>query len=262
MDIRWGYNKEGDEWKATFTCKAGLFEPTVMFFGLTNSPATFQAMMDDIIHDKIAQGWLKAYMDDILLCRHKIDCPTLVKRGLHGLKKLWEHDLFIKPEKCNLFVSRVEFLGFIIDEGTVQMDPTKVDGIVDWLPPQNLSELRSFVGFCNFYHWFIDHYLDKCQPLTTLTRKTQQWKWTNTEHTAFEILKTAYASKPVLMVADYDKAFEIEADASLFAMGAVLLQRDINGDQHLVAYYSKALTAPRQNYQTYDHEFLSIIRAL
>ena len=185
MDVRWGYNnvriKKGDEWKAAFTCKAGLFEPTVMFFGLTNSPATFQAMMDDIFHDEIAQGWLKAYMDDPLLCGHKVDHPTLVKRGLHVLKKLWEHDLFIKPEKCNFFVSQVEFLGFVIDEGTVQMDPTKVDGIVDWPPPQNLTELRSFVGFCNFYHRFIDHYSDKCQPLTTLTKKTQQWKWTNAE---------------------------------------------------------------------------------
>jgi len=100
------------------------------------------------------------------------------------------------------------------------------------------------------------------QPLTALTKKTQQWKWTTPEHTAFETLKVAYASKPVLMVADYDKAFEIEADASLFATGAVLLQRDTNGEQHPVAYYSKALTAPERNYQTYDCEFLAIIRAL
>jgi len=82
MDIRWGYNnvriKEGDKWKAAFTCKAGLFELTVMFFGLTNSPATFQAMMDDVFAEKIAQRWLKVYMDDLLLCGHKVKRAELV----------------------------------------------------------------------------------------------------------------------------------------------------------------------------------------
>jgi len=156
MDIRWGYNnvriKEGNEWKAAFTCKAGLFEPTVMFFGLTNSPATFQAMMDDVFAEEIAQRWLKIYMDDLLLCGHKVKQAELIAKGLQVLAKLERHDLFIQPTKCDFFVSRVKFLGFVIDNGTVQMDPAKVNGIVDWPPHQNITELRSFIRFCNFYH--------------------------------------------------------------------------------------------------------------
>ena len=134
LDIRWGYNnvciKEGDEWKAAFITNKGLFEPTVMFFGLLNSPATFQAMMDDYFRDMIDKGWIAIYMDDILIhAKMKKDLEDRTKRVLQQLK---EHNLYLKPEKCKFEQTEVEFLGTIISENTIRMDQIKLAGIRDW----------------------------------------------------------------------------------------------------------------------------------
>ena len=133
LDIRWGYNnvciKEGDEWKAAFITNKGLFEPTVMFFGLLNSPATFQAMMDDYFRDMIDKGWIAIYMDDILIhAKMKKDLEDRTKRVLQQLK---EHNLYLKPEKCKFEQTEVEFLGTIISENTIRMDQIKLAGIRD-----------------------------------------------------------------------------------------------------------------------------------
>ena len=181
MDIRWGYHnvciKEGDEWKAVFSCHLGLFEPLVMFFGLTNSPATFQSMMDTIFRVEILQGWLKVYMDDLLICARKDNRDKLVARGRHILQMLQKNDLFVCADKCLVFLSKVEFLRFVIEEGHVKMDDAKVDGIAKWPPPETVTQLRSFLGFCNYYHRFIDHYLDKCQSLNMLLQKSRLRDW-------------------------------------------------------------------------------------
>src|SRR6266568_1210074 len=182
MDIQWGYNniriKEGDEWKAAFSCHEGLFEPLVMYFGLTNFPATFQAMMDNIFREEMLQGWLMDYMDDLLIGGRQDNMPELIEQGRRILKKLLECDLFVKPDKCAFFVKEVEFLGFVICNGQLKMNDTKVNGIAKWPPPENVSQLQSFLGFCNFYHRFIDHYSDKCQPLNLLLQKARGWIWT------------------------------------------------------------------------------------
>ena len=138
MDIQWGYNniriKKGDKHKDTFITNQGLFKPTVMFFGLTNSPATFQTMMNTIFTEEIAEGWLIIYMDDILIATK--DDQEFHNKCIHRmLDKLKEHDLYLKPEKCVFDQTRIEFLGVILEGGTVQMDPAKVKGIADWPPP-------------------------------------------------------------------------------------------------------------------------------
>jgi hypothetical protein len=122
MDVRWGYNNvrihEGDEWKAAFICKEGLYEPTVMFFGLCNSPATFQSMMNDIFRLEIAQGWILIYMDDIVISNNG-DRQDMISKVTHVLKKLKENDLFIKSEKGEYLVTRVNVLGFVVEDGKV-----------------------------------------------------------------------------------------------------------------------------------------------
>src|SRR6266571_8874029 len=118
--------------------------------------------------------------------------PKLIERGQRILKKLLEHDLFVKPDKCAFFVKEVEFLGFVICNRQLKMNDVKVDGIAKWPPPKNVLQLWSFLEFCNFYHRFIDHYSDKCQPLNLLLQKARGWIWTVDQHTAFENLKTAY----------------------------------------------------------------------
>ena len=162
VDIRWGYNnihiKEGNKHKAAFITNQGLFEPTVMFFGLTNSPATFQTMMNAIFTKEIAKGWLIVYMDDILVATK--DDLEFHEKCIHWmLEKLKKHDLYLKPEKCIFEQRRIEFLGVILEDGTVQMDLAKVKGVADWPPLQNVMDICSFLGFTGFYHYFILDYL-------------------------------------------------------------------------------------------------------
>ena len=162
--------KEGDKHKAVFITNQGLFEPTVMFFRLTNSPATFQTMMNVIFAKEIAKGWLIVYMDDILITTK--DNLHFHKKCVHWmLEKLKRHDLYLKPEKCTFEQWRIEFLGVILKDGTVQMDTAKVKGIADWSPPQNVMDVHSFLGFTGFYCYFIPNYSLIAQPLIQLTWK-------------------------------------------------------------------------------------------
>jgi hypothetical protein len=179
MDVRWGYNniriKDGDTWKAAFRTNRGLFEPLVMFFGLTNSLATFQTMMNDIFREEIAEGWVVIYMDDILVfSKDKTEHQEQVKRIL---EKLRQHQLSLKAEKCYFEKEEIEFLGLIISEKGIRMDPHKVKAITDWPTPTTKRELQQFLGFVNFYRRFVKGFAKIAKPLTKLTGKTD-WSWT------------------------------------------------------------------------------------
>ena len=264
FDLRSGYNnvriKDGDQWKAAFKTHRGLFEPTVMFFGLCNSPATFQTMMNAIFKDMIDEGWMVIYMDDILIFSNDIDEHQ--RRTLRVLKRLQENDLFLKPEKCLFDVPEVEYLGMIVRENQIAMDPVKVKGVLEWPEPTNVKGVRSFLGFGNFYRRFIDHFSDIAKPLNELTQKNRQWEWTAECQKAFDTLKQRFASAPVLTMPDWTRPFVIESDASKWASGAVLRQRDANGDLHPCAYLSKSFSETERNYEIYDRELLGIVRAL
>jgi len=173
MDVRWGYNniriKEGDEWKAAFCTNIGLFEPTVMFFGLTNSPATFQSFMNAIFKPLIDRGVVAIYMDDILVFTDTHKQHTAVVCEV--LKILRDNNLFLKPEKCVFHQSEVEYLGLIVGNKQARMDPTKISAIRDWPVPKKKQELQRFLGFCNFYRRFIKDYSKIAKPLTILTRR-------------------------------------------------------------------------------------------
>jgi hypothetical protein len=158
FDVCWGYNnvhiKEGDEWKAAFKTSEGLFEPTVMFFSLTNSPAMFQTMVDNSLKEEIVRGDFNIYMDDGVihtdgtLEEHEEYCH-------HVFSKLEQLDLYLKLEKCFFSQCEIEYLGMIVGNGRVKMDPIKVQGIANWQHPTSVKEVRSFLGFCNFYRAFI-----------------------------------------------------------------------------------------------------------
>ena len=155
VDVQKGFNniwiKEGDEWKAAFKTNKGLFKLTVMFFGLTNCPSTFQSMMDTIFKDLVLTGEVVIYMDDILIATPDdlIHHRQLVHRILDRLE---EHNLYLKPKKCVFEVREVEFLGVILEHGQERMDPVKVKGVLDWPVPQNLKDIRSFLGFYMLRH--------------------------------------------------------------------------------------------------------------
>jgi hypothetical protein len=153
LDVRWGYNNvhihEGDEWKAVFRTNRGLFEPLVMYFGLTNSPAMFQTMMNEIFQDLITEGIVPVYLDDILIFTNSLEEHHQITRLV--LDRMHEHKLYLQPEKCEFEQTRIEYLGVIISHNKVEMDPVKIAGVADWPTPSNKKEVQSFVGFVNFY---------------------------------------------------------------------------------------------------------------
>ena len=265
LDVRWGYNnvriKEGDEWKAAFRTNRGLFEPLVMFFGLTNSPATFQTMMNDIFQDLIMEGVVSVYMDDILIFtqtleeHHQVLCLVMAV--------LRRYKLYLHPDKCDFEQTRIEYLGLVISEGKVEMDPVKVAGVADWPAPTSKREVQSFLGFANFYWHFIEGFSHFARPLFDLTKKDSPWRWGGSEQAAFKTLKSKITSTPVLAFPDSDRPFRIEADSSDVATGAVLSQQSGEDDKwHPVAFYSKSLSEVERNYEIHDKEMLAIIRAL
>ena len=224
LDIRWGYHnvriKKGDEWKATFKMNKGLFGPTVMFFGLCNSPATFQAMMNDYFQDYLDEGWVIIYMDDILIFSK--DLAEHQERTQKILQHLQKHDLYLKAKKCKFDVQEVEFLGLIVRPNQLSMDPTKLAGIKDWPAPTNVKGVQSFLGFGNFYRRFIGHFTSLARPLNDLTKKDTPFAWMKECQEVFDALKDKFSKSPVLLMPDASKPFVIESDASKVTTGAIL----------------------------------------
>jgi hypothetical protein len=200
MDVRSGYNNilihPDDRWKAAFTTSFGLFELKVMFFGLCNSPATFQAYMNQTFQKEIAEGWMIIYMDDILIFLKTLEENQ--KRTRQVLEIIRKETLFLKPEKCTFDAQEVDYLGMIIHPGQVAMDPAKLSGISQWQTPTSVKEVRSFLGFCNFYRHFISHYSNLARPLIDLTKKDTVFAWTQACTDSFEKLKQCFLSEPVL----------------------------------------------------------------
>ena len=271
FDVRWGYNnvhiKDGDQWKAAFITNKGLFEPNVMFFGLTNSPATFQMMMNEIFMEELREGWLTVYMDDMLI--HTNDSLEVHRTAVHQvLDKLAKHDLFLKPEKCLFEQRRMEFLGVVLENGTIQMDPAKIKGVEDWPQPKTVRDVRAFLGFTGFYRYFVPNYSIIARPLIDLTKKATPFHWDPPQQKAFLMLKNHMCSYPVLKQPDYDKPFFLATDASAYGVGAVLSQEgDFNPRtkkfiQQPIAYYSATFTPTERNYDIYERELLAVIKAL
>ena len=178
LDLRWGYNnvriKEGDKWKAAFTTHIRVYKPTVMYFGLTNSPTTFQAMMNNLFRDLINQGDTATFIDDILVA-------TDIEEGHDELveevlRRLEENNLFMKPEKCKWKVREVEFLGVVISPKGVEMQKKKVEGVLNWPASRNVKEVQKFLGLTNYYRRFIKDFARIAAPLHVLVRKEQKWK--------------------------------------------------------------------------------------
>jgi hypothetical protein len=253
--------KEGDEWKAAFRTNRGLFEPLVMFFGLTNSPSTFQTMMNDIFHDLIMEGVVCVYLDDILIFSKTLEEQRRVTRIV--LERLRKHKLFLRHDKCEFEQTSIEYLGLIVSEGEIRMDPVKVAGVAEWPTPTKKKEVQSFLGFANFYRRFIEGFSHHAKPLFELTKKDRKWTWGEEEQQAFDELKSRITSSPILRFADDSKAFCIEADSSDFATGAVLSQQSSDDLKwHPITFYSKSLNAVERNYEIHDKEMLAVMRSL
>ncbi len=229
-----------------------------MFFGLTNSHATFQWMMNDIFKDLITSGTVTVYLDDILIMSKTKEEHHCITHEV--LKVLQKNKLFLKTEKCEFKTLETEYLGVIISEGSIHMDPVKITGIAEWPVPAKKQQLQSFLGFTNFYRHFIKGYSKVIKPMMQLTGN-DPWKWGTAQQNTFEELKMLLAEEVVLAIPMEEGKFHVEADASEGAIGAVLSQKQ-DGKWCPVAFLSKSLMVTEQNYEIYDKELLAIMLAL
>jgi len=179
MDLRWGFNniriKEGDEWKGAFTMHISFFEPTIMFFRMTNLPATFQAMMNEILRDLINEGKVTAFVDDVLVGTETEEGYNEIVEEI--LRRLEENDLYIKLEKCVWKARKIGFLGVIIEPNGIEMEAEKVDGVLSWPQPKNVKDIRKFLGLANYYRRFIKDFARVARPMNVLTQKNEKWWW-------------------------------------------------------------------------------------
>ena len=264
FDVQWEYNnvriKDRHQWKAAFVTHKGLFKPTMMFFGLTNFPTTFQCFMNDSFHNIITEGWLIIYMDDLLI--YSPDSTTHTEWTKQVLQCMVELDLHLKLEKYTFATSKVEYLGMIVKPGQLAMDPIKLNGIAQWPTPSKAKDVRSFLGFANCYRQFIPNYSTITHPLIDLTKKNLPWTWTPSQQQAFDHLKHLFLSQSVLHIPNLSSPFAIATDASKYMSGAILLQTDLNSKWHPWSYLSQSFSPAEWNYDIYDCKLLAAIHAL
>ena len=169
--------------------------------------------------------------------------------------------MFLKAKKCEFNKTKMEYLGLVVEEGKISTDLIKVKGFADWPILTCVKDVRSFLGFGNFYQKFIPGFSTLAAPLNALLKKDTVFHWTEETQRSFDALKQKLTS-PVLMMLDQTRPFQIECDASKYASGAVLTQQDNNSDRHPVAFLSKTFSEMEWNYEIYDRELLAIIQAL
>jgi len=264
MDLWWGFNniriKEGDEWKGAFTTHVRSFEPIVMFFGMTNLLAMFQAIINKILRDIINEGKVAAFVDDVLVGTETKEGHDEIVEKI--LRRLEENNLYIKPEKCAWKVRKIGFLGVVIGLSGIEMEKEKVDRVLSWPEPRNVKDVRKFLGLANYYRKFIKNFAQIARPMNVLTRKDVKWRWEEEQQKVFDELKRVFTTKPVLAAPDLDKEFRVEADASNYATGRVLSMKGSDKLWRPVAFISKSLSDTKRNYEIHDKEMLAVVRCL
>ncbi len=193
-----------------------------MPFGLSNSQSAFQAFMNDVFRDMLNQ-WVIVYIDDILIYSETYEEHVRQVRAV--LKRLLQHQLYAKAEKCEFHQETISFLGYVISSGGVVMDEQKVRAVVNWPQPTTLKELQHFLGFANFYRWFICNFSTIAAPVTPMFKAgTHRLTWYSAAITAFRSLRERFTIAPILHHPDADLEFIFEVDASSTGIGAVLSQ--------------------------------------
>ncbi|KAK3508037.1 hypothetical protein QTP70_011080 [Hemibagrus guttatus] len=265
LDLRSAYNliriRKGDEWKTAFVTPTGHYEYRVMPYGLANAPSVFQDFMHEVLRDFLHK-FVVVYIDDILIySRSMADHQRHVAEVLHRLR---DHNLFLKAEKCLFHQPTVQFLGYVIDRSGVRMDEKKVTAVRDWPTPTTVKELQRFLGFANFYRRFIRGYSSVTSPLTNLLRnKPKTLVWTPAATHAFQTLKQAFTTAPLLVHPDPELPFIVEVDASTTGVGAVLSQQQGNTRKlHPCAFFSRKLNPAEVNYDIGNRELLAVKLAL
>ena len=235
--------------------------------------------MNEIFRIEVAQGWLSVYMDNIAIHTQPLPNETEEqheerhKDYMHRvLNKLEEHDLYLKPEKCDFLKREIDYLGVIVGNRQLKMDPKKLQSVAQWLRPTNPTEIRKFLGFTGYYRYFVPNYSKIARPLLDLTKKATPWNWEDKHTAAFKELRSRMCTAPVLIQPDFNKKFYLQVDTSAYGMGAVLSQegkftttslaKRLKPTLHPIAYYSATFTPTERNYDIYNRELLAVMKSL
>ncbi len=257
LDLRAGYHqirmKEEDVHKTAFRTHSGHYEYLVMPFGLCNAPSTFQAAMNEIFRPHLRR-FVLVFFDDILIYSRSMD--EHLEHLEIVLRTLEEHHFHIKPSKCAFAQVELEYLGHIISAEGVRVDQRKIQAMLDWPWPKDITALRGFLGLTGYYRRFVKDYGLIAKPLTTMLKKGG-FLWTIQARKAFEDLKEAMTQTPVLALPDFSKPFEVYTDASGEGIGAVLVQ-----ERRPLAFISKALGPRKKAWSTYAREVLAVVHAV
>ena len=273
--------READQFKTSFRVPGGQFEFRVGAFGLHGMSSLLMRYMHAIFGrpeslfdatgrrrgecrpvrpEPMLGRFVQVYMDDILIfSKTKEEHLTHVRMVLETLR---HHKLFAKASKCQFCRSSVGFLGHIISEHGVGMDPRKVAAVAQWARPTSCTEVRRFVGLANYYRRFVLRFSNLAAPLTTLCSPRASFRWGPVEQQSFDALKAALTSAPVLRVWDPARPTRLITDASELAVSAILEQPDDAGAFHPVAFESRKLTAPERTYPPHLLELLAVVQAL
>ncbi|XP_013624018.1 PREDICTED: uncharacterized protein LOC106329985 [Brassica oleracea var. oleracea] len=226
LDLRSGYHQiqiqPGDEWKTAFKTREGLFEWMVMPFGLSNAPNTFMCVMNQALHPFIGK-FVVVYFDDILIFSSSFDEHIQHLRAV--LSVLCRDRFFATRKKCAFGVKEVHFLGYIVSDQGLSVDPSKVIAIRTWPQPTTITETRSFHGLASFYRRIVPQFSSLMSPITDCIREGK-FMWTSQTDHAFQVIKDKLCSTPILALLNFNAAFELHKDASKTGIGAVISQQN------------------------------------
>ena len=240
--------------KTAFRTHYGHYEFMVMPFGLTNAPATFIDLMNRVFRPYLDR-FVIVFIDDILV--YSGSREKHVEHLRIVLETLREHQLYAKLSKCQFWLDKVAFLGHIISAEGISMDPQKIEAIVNWQPPTNVTEIKIFLGLAGYYRKFVEGFSKIATPLTRLIRKEEKFIWSDACQHSFDELKHRLTSAPVLTLPSGSEGFMVYCDASRQGLGCVLMQHE-----RVIAYASRQLRKHEQNYPTHDLELAAVVFAL
>ncbi|GFU35199.1 retrovirus-related Pol polyprotein from transposon 17.6 [Trichonephila clavipes] len=247
-----------DKEKTAITTGQGLWQFKVMHFGLCRAPATNECLMETVLGGLSYEAFL-VYLDDIIIVGRSFD--EHLKNIRCVLQKLKEANLKLSPSKCHLFRREVTYLGHIISSEGVRTDPDKISDVKDWNCPTDVHQLRSFLGLCTYYRKFVKNFSTIATPFRKLTETKQKCIWMIDCNNAFNKLKDALTSAPILAYPEIGKQFILDTDASHESIGNVLSQ-EIDGQERVIVYLSKFLSKPERNYCLTRKELLAIVKAV
>jgi len=233
----------------------GLFQFRVMPFGLHSAPATFQRLLDEILGPELEPNVL-VYLDDIIIVSQTFE--DHLRHLAEVFRRLREAKLRLNPEKCFFCREQLRYLGHIIDRKGIRTDPEKVSAVASWPAPTSVKKVRQFLGMASWYRRFVPNFSAVAAPITKLTGKKTKWSWGEEQEEAFQRLKEALTSAPVLACPDFTRRFVLQTDASSYGLGAVLTQHQEDGER-VIAYASRTLNNAERNYSATELECLAVV---